>query len=43
MPPSYLEILAAHQVECVGVEASEPGQVIYEDLHQVVAVPYRTG
>ncbi|MET7462442.1 hypothetical protein [Nonomuraea sp. NPDC005501] len=40
---SYLEILAAHQVACVRVETSEPGEVIYEDLHQVIAVPYRTG
>ncbi|MFI7440345.1 hypothetical protein [Nonomuraea indica] len=39
----YLEILAAHQVACVRVETSVPGEVIYEDVHQVIAAPYRTG
>ncbi|WP_101788514.1 hypothetical protein [Nonomuraea indica] len=39
----YLEILTTHQVACVRVEAADPGNVIYEDPHQVVVVPYRTG
>ena len=40
--PRYLEILAAHDVECVRVEASDPGLVIYEDDVQVVVVPHDT-
>lgn len=35
----YLEILAAHGVECVPVRSSAPGRVIYEDEHQIVVVP----
>ncbi|MBN6058106.1 hypothetical protein JYK22_39660, partial [Nonomuraea sp. RK-328] len=41
--PGYLEILAAHQVECVRVEMADPGKVIYEDPHQVIVVPHRAG
>ncbi|MEV0228006.1 hypothetical protein [Nonomuraea sp. NPDC050786] len=39
----YLEILAAHEVACVRIETADPGSVIYEDAHQVIVVPYRTG
>ncbi|GIG61748.1 hypothetical protein Lfu02_61200 [Longispora fulva] len=35
----YLEILAAHGVECVRVDSHDPGRVIYEDDHQIVVVP----
>lgn len=36
----YLEILEAHGVECVRVDAADPGRVIYEDHVQVVVVPH---
>jgi hypothetical protein len=39
--PGYLAILAAHGVACVEVRTQDPGRVIYEDDHQVVAVPSR--
>ncbi|MER6008883.1 hypothetical protein ABT120_60850 [Nonomuraea angiospora] len=39
----YLEILARHEVACVRVEMADPGNVIYEDAHQVIVLPYRTG
>ncbi|MGW7514843.1 hypothetical protein ACWGJ2_04555 [Streptomyces sp. NPDC054796] len=35
----YLEILAAHGVECVRVVSSSPGRIVYEDADQVVVVP----
>ncbi|MCX4973129.1 hypothetical protein [Streptomyces sp. NBC_00620] len=35
----YLELLAAHGVECRRVESSAPGKIIYEDECQVVVVP----
>ncbi|MFD3659508.1 hypothetical protein ACFWVF_02735 [Streptomyces sp. NPDC058659] len=35
----YLELLAAHGVECERVESSAPGRIIYEDDVQVVVVP----
>ncbi|GAB2783187.1 hypothetical protein KDA82_23500 [Streptomyces daliensis] len=35
----YLEILAAHGVECVRVDSSSPGRIVYEDADQVVVVP----
>ncbi|WP_406101477.1 hypothetical protein OG698_04185 [Streptomyces sp. NBC_01003] len=35
----YLEILAAHGVDCRIVRSSDPGQVIYEDEVQIVVVP----
>lgn len=38
--PPYLEILRAHGVQCVRVEAQEPGRVISEDDVQVVVVPH---
>lgn len=38
--PGYLEILAAHGVECQEVRSAAPGRVIYEDAVQVVAVPF---
>ncbi|MFR9758195.1 hypothetical protein [Streptomyces sp. TR06-5] len=38
----YLEILAAHGVECRRVESSDPGRIVYEDANQVVIVPHDT-
>jgi hypothetical protein len=38
----YLGILTAHGVEWCRVHSSDPGQIVYEDVHQVVAVPCRT-
>lgn len=35
----YLEILAAHGIDCVRVESTDPGRIIYEDEDQVVTVP----
>ncbi|MBT2506563.1 hypothetical protein J7I98_11775 [Streptomyces sp. ISL-98] len=36
----YLEILAAHGVDCRLLRSADPGRVVYEDAHQVVVVPY---
>ena len=41
--PRYLEILRAHGVACVRVEAGDPGRVVYEDDVQVVVVPHDEG
>ncbi|MFE0101390.1 hypothetical protein [Streptomyces sp. NPDC059009] len=41
--PGYLEILAAHGVECRMVRSDDPGRVVYEDDVQVVVVPYGDG
>ncbi|MEW2066322.1 hypothetical protein [Streptomyces sp. NPDC007346] len=38
--PGYLEILAAHGVDCRLLRSADPGRVIYEDDVQVVVVPY---
>lgn len=38
--PGYLEILAAHGVDCRVLRSSDPGRVVYEDDVQVVVVPY---
>lgn len=38
--PPYLVILHAHGVDCVRVDAADPGRVIYEDAEQVVVVPH---
>ncbi|GAA1505917.1 hypothetical protein GCM10009730_06580 [Streptomyces albidochromogenes] len=38
-----LEILAAHGVECRRVRSTDPGRVVYEDVHQIVVVPYAPG
>ncbi|WP_411079143.1 hypothetical protein [Streptomyces sp. cmx-18-6] len=38
--PGYLEILAAHGVECRLLRSADPGRVIYEDDVQIVVVPY---
>ncbi|MFC8230845.1 hypothetical protein [Streptomyces sp. NPDC057287] len=35
----YLEILAAHGVDCRRLESSSPGRIIYEDAYQVVVMP----
>ncbi|WP_432087626.1 hypothetical protein [Streptomyces sp. bgisy095] len=32
----YLELLAAHGVECRRLESWNPGRILYEDEHQVV-------
>lgn len=37
----YLELLAAHDVDCERVESADPGKIIYEDDEQVVVVPWR--
>ncbi|MFE4455454.1 hypothetical protein [Streptomyces sp. NPDC056796] len=38
--PGYLEILAAHGVECLALSSVDPGRVVYEDDVQVVVVPH---
>ncbi|MFJ6696546.1 hypothetical protein ACIQM4_10785 [Streptomyces sp. NPDC091272] len=39
--PGYLEILAAHGVECLEVRSENaPGRIVYEDAWQVVVVPH---
>ncbi|ARF53824.1 hypothetical protein [Streptomyces gilvosporeus] len=38
--PGYLEILAAHGVDCRMMRSADPGRVIYKDDVQVVVVPY---
>ena len=35
----YLELLAAHGIECRRLESSNPGRVVYEDEYQIVVVP----
>lgn len=35
----YLEILAAHGIDCRRLESTNPGRVIYEDAYQVVVMP----
>ncbi|CAM5590474.1 hypothetical protein SALBM311S_03195 [Streptomyces alboniger] len=41
--PGYLDILAAHDVDCSVLHSTDPGRVIYEDSVQVVVVPYTLG
>ncbi|MEV6665082.1 hypothetical protein [Streptomyces nigra] len=41
--PGYLEILAAHGVDCHVLRSTDPGQVVYEDDVQIVVVPYAHG
>ncbi|MBQ0997750.1 MULTISPECIES: hypothetical protein [unclassified Streptomyces] len=41
--PGYLEILAAHGVDCQVLRSTDPGQVVYEDDVQIVVVPYGHG
>ncbi|MEU2559391.1 hypothetical protein ABZ626_08665 [Streptomyces longispororuber] len=41
--PGYLEILAAHGVECQEVRSADPGRVVYKDDVQVVVVPPPSG
>ena len=41
--PGYLEILAAHGVDCQVLRSTDPGQVVYEDDVQIVVVPYAHG
>ncbi|MGD6744845.1 hypothetical protein ACOKM3_23780 [Streptomyces sp. BH106] len=38
--PGYLEILAAHGVDCHLVRSADPGRVLYEDDVQIVVVPH---
>jgi hypothetical protein len=38
--PGYLAILAAHNLPCERYTASDPGRIIYKDLHQVVVIPH---
>ncbi|MFE6710684.1 hypothetical protein [Streptomyces sp. NPDC057695] len=35
----YLELLAAHGVDCRRLESTNPGRIIYEDEYQVVVMP----
>nr|WP_202454895.1 hypothetical protein [Streptomyces sp. SID8367] len=35
----YLELLAAHGVECRRLESADPGRVVYEDAYQIVVMP----
>ncbi|HZX01716.1 hypothetical protein [Kribbella sp.] len=37
--PGYLKILAAHNLPCERYTSTTPGQIVYEDDHQVVVVP----
>lgn len=36
----YLEILAAHGIECRMIQSSNPGRIVYEDEYQIVVVPH---
>ncbi|MFD8090821.1 hypothetical protein [Streptomyces malaysiensis] len=36
----YLEILAAHGIECRMIQSSSPGRIVYEDEHQIVVIPH---
>ncbi|MER8072117.1 hypothetical protein ABTZ59_27845 [Streptomyces sp. NPDC094034] len=38
--PGYLQVLAAHGVECQLVRSADPGRIIYEDDFQVVVIPH---
>ncbi len=38
----YLEILAAHGIECRTIRSSNPGRIVYEDAYQIVVVPYES-
>lgn len=35
----YLEILARHGIACEPVRSADPGQVVYEDIDQIVVIP----
>ncbi|MFD9893917.1 hypothetical protein ACFWY9_31605 [Amycolatopsis sp. NPDC059027] len=35
----YLEILSTHNVPYERLESDTPGKIVYEDAHQVIAVP----
>ncbi|MET7419943.1 hypothetical protein [Dactylosporangium sp. NPDC005555] len=37
----YLPILSAHGIACAVVRDADPGQIIYEDDHQIVVVPHQ--
>ncbi|UGY94589.1 hypothetical protein [Streptomyces gobiensis] len=36
----YLEILAAHGVECERLRSADPGKIVYEDEYQIVVIPH---
>jgi hypothetical protein len=36
----YLDLLAAHGVECHKVSSTDPGKIVYEDEYQIVVVPH---
>lgn len=36
----YLDILTAHGVAWERLSATDPGRIVYEDVHQVVVVPH---
>lgn len=37
----YAQILEAHDVRVVQLTTERPGKVVYEDEHQIAAVPYK--
>lgn len=37
--PGYLAILDAHAIAWEEVRATNPGRILYEDIHQVIAAP----
>ena len=39
----YLALLAAHGVPCGRIESTDPGEIVYEDPDQVIAVPRGAG
>lgn len=41
--PGYLAILDAHRVGHERLSCDDPGQVVYEDEHQVVVIPHARG
>ena len=38
--PGYLTILAAHAIPCTRHTSPDPGQILYEDPHQIVVIPH---
>jgi hypothetical protein len=39
-PRLSLAILSAHNLPCERYTSSDPGRIIYQDLHQVVVIPH---
>jgi hypothetical protein len=38
--PGYLAILTTHNIPCSRFTSPNPGQVLYEDPHQIVVIPH---